>query len=126
MHEYYTAGGPPPNDTDMKSDLLRILPQEIRDALIWPSSDEAISFAKFRDHVISQTSRVLLERGRRKAVNSVEEPENKMNEENIIDALESANTLEGIDVEDIIAAIRNQKGRFIPRNRNGRNNNPPP
>ena len=43
--EYERAGGLIPNDSELKSDLLRILPREIRELLLWHSSNIGVSFA---------------------------------------------------------------------------------
>ena len=49
------------------------LSYQMRDALIWNSSDVSVTYAQFRDRVITQTAKLMLERGtRRGAVASLE------------------------------------------------------
>ena len=60
---YQLVGGPAAPESEMKYDLLAVLPKEIREPLIWHSSEVQVSFAQFRDVVQSQTAKVLLSRG---------------------------------------------------------------
>ena len=39
IHEYVEAGGKPYDDGELKSDVLAILPQELRENLLWRASD---------------------------------------------------------------------------------------
>ena len=56
MTEYARAGGRESTDAELKSDLLRILPREIRETLLWHSTDVGVSFQRFRDTVVAQTA----------------------------------------------------------------------
>ena len=60
---YQLVGGPVAPDSEMKYDLLAILPKEIREPLIWHSTESHICFSEFRDVVQAQTAKVLLSRG---------------------------------------------------------------
>ena len=45
LYDYHVAGWPAPQDTDMKPDLLRILHQEIREQLLWHSTNNNVLFS---------------------------------------------------------------------------------
>ena len=72
MAEYVKAGGPEPPDSELKSDLLRILPKEIRELLLWHSTDVGVSCQRFRDTFLAQTAAVPMNRGSTRLVNAVE------------------------------------------------------
>ena len=58
--EYADAGGTSlPSDDEKKSDLLNILPGELRESLLWRASDPG-DFARFRDMVRGQAARSLM------------------------------------------------------------------
>ena len=59
IYEYTQAGGIAPSDKEMKDDLLRLLPERIQSDLLWDAANIDVSFAKFRDIVVSQTARLL-------------------------------------------------------------------
>ena len=71
MTEYARAGGRESTDAELKSDLLRILCWEIREMLLWHSTDVGVSFQRFRDTVVAQTAAVLMNRGSSRAVHAV-------------------------------------------------------
>ena len=71
MQEYVKAGGPESSDAELKSDLLRILPREIRELLLWYSTNVGVSFQNFRDTVVAQTAQVLMNRGGARSLNAV-------------------------------------------------------
>ena len=81
MAEYVKAGGPQAPDGQMKADLLRVLPEEIRELLRWPSTDTCVTFARFRDTVVNQSAQVLMYRGGARSMNAVdaEEPTEEQN-----------------------------------------------
>ena len=75
IYEYHRAGGPAPVDSEMKSDLVQILPQQIREQLLWHSTNVGVDYQTFRNTVCAQTQSVLLEqKPRRQPVQAVEEP----------------------------------------------------
>ena len=69
---YALVGGPAAPDSEMKYELLAVLSKEIREQLLWHSSEVKVSFAEFRDVVQAQTAKVLLSRGG-PGVNALEE-----------------------------------------------------
>ncbi len=73
MQEYVRAGGHEQPDHELKSDLLRILPKEIRELLLWHSTNVGVSFQQFRDTIVAQTAQVLMNRGTQRSVHSVEQ-----------------------------------------------------
>ena len=52
--DYVRAGGVQAPDVQLKADLLRILPRELRGLLIWHATDMDVSCARFRDTVVAQ------------------------------------------------------------------------
>ena len=75
MADYVRAGGVQAPDVQMKADLLRILPREMRELLLWHVTDMNIGFARFRDTVVAQTAMVLMNRGGGKYINVLDEPQ---------------------------------------------------
>ena len=69
---YREAGGMMPPEAELKSDLLAILPAEIREHLLIRSTDIGVSFLQFKDFVVSQTSRILVARRKSPMVGSVD------------------------------------------------------
>ena len=115
MIEYAQAGGTTISDDEMKSDLLAILPLELRETLLWKAQDGE-SFQKFRDHVILQTSKILMNR-QCLPVHALDEgPEEPRDE-----ATELADMISGArSVEDILAAVQRYQ------NKRGTGRRPPP
>ena len=62
FQDYADAGGDRPKDQLLKSDLLAVLPTEIRDDLLWHATREDNSYEQFRDYVVVQAARVLQNR----------------------------------------------------------------
>ena len=73
MTEYARAGGRESTDAELKSDLLRILPREMRETLLRHSTDVGVSFQRFRDTVVAQTAAVLMNRGSSRSVHAVQD-----------------------------------------------------
>ena len=70
MQEFVRAGGPESSDSELKTDLCRILPHEIRELLLWHSTDVGVTFQHFRDTIVSQTAQVLMMRGGCRPINA--------------------------------------------------------
>ena len=64
LKRYSDAGGTLPPEAELKSDLLAILPTEMREHLLLRSTDEQISFLQFKDFIVTQSARILVARGR--------------------------------------------------------------
>ncbi len=62
LQEFADLGGQTPGDADKKSDLLAILPQEMKELMIWRATDPDESYQNFRDRVQTQTAQILLNR----------------------------------------------------------------
>ncbi len=62
LQEFTDLGGLAPEDADKKSDLLAILPQEMKELMIWRATDPEEPYQKFRDRVQTQTAQILLNR----------------------------------------------------------------
>ncbi len=59
IRDYIACDGTPPNDLERKTDLLAILPSEIRESMLWRATDPDSSYVDFRDHIKTQTNHVL-------------------------------------------------------------------
>ena len=113
MTEYSQAVGKMPSDPELKSDLLSILPSQIRETLLWHSCDVGVNYSQFRDTVITQTAKMLLERGNRRSVSAVDQ------EQSDRDALMKLINGEGGEaeasnsatLEELSAAVRQQRKR---------------
>ncbi len=117
MNEYIQVGGTPTSPEEKKSDLLAVLPMELRETLLWRATDEG-SFESFRDMVLTQCGKVLMNRKRL--------PVNNVNHESPVTGNEQEGDNEGFtdlnSVEGILAALtRAQKnsGRYPRRQRTG-------
>ena len=79
LEEYEAAGGEATSDRIRKSDLLAILPARIQSDLLWNSVNPATSYQGFRDHVLTQASRILDldRRTRRGGVNAIAHSQNQ-------------------------------------------------
>ena len=111
MAEYVKAGGPQAPDGQMKADLLRVLPKEISELLLWHSTDTGVSFARFRDTVVNQTAQVLMNRGGPRSVNAVDAADASGEYEKILKKLgEGICDMEKL-LDDLYAAIVARRGR---------------
>ncbi len=59
MFKYVKAGGARMRDSEIKSDLLAILPDTLRRDLLWHATDGG-SFEEFRDMVLAQSARTTI------------------------------------------------------------------
>ncbi len=59
MFKYVKAGGARMRDSEIKSDLLAILPDTLRRDLLWHATDGG-SFEEFRDMVLAQSAKIIL------------------------------------------------------------------
>jgi hypothetical protein len=69
---YVQAGGAMPPDGELKSDLLAIVPNEIREHLLLRSTDLSVNFTQFKDFIVQQTARLLVNRRKSPMVNIVD------------------------------------------------------
>ena len=101
MAEYVKAGRPEPPDSEPKSDLLRILPREIRELLLWHSTDVGVSFQRF----VAQTAQVLMNRGSHRSINAVDKHETLL--KLVKELQENGDGEEGIGnvLDDLVGAI---------------------
>ncbi len=118
MNEYALAGGTSFSDAERKADLLAVLPAELRELMLWNSTKTDVSFDVFRDHVITQSSKILMNR-RKLPIHAIEGNE--------FDEYEGFD-FQGIDFSsinsagDMIAAFERaqRKGQFRGRRDGGR------
>ena len=118
MAEYVKAGGPEPPDSELKSDLLRILPREIRELLLWHSTDVGVSFQRFRDTIVAQTAQVLMNRGSHRSINAVDQHETLL--KLVKELRENGDGEEGSGdvLDDLVGAIQARRGGFGQRSGN--------
>ncbi len=117
MKEYGEAGGTLPSESEMKNDLLRILPESLQGELLWRATDPG-PYARFRDMVRAQASRTLLTR-RRLPLHNVEDDLREQLRAAAHGAGEDEEDEQPMNtVEDLIAAFRS--GKFQPRQRRDR------
>ncbi len=105
LREYEACNGRRPDDADLKTDLLESLPVEIRENLLWRSSDlPDESYEAFRNHVKMQANSVLYHRGKlRGQVNAVEGEQNR--------SVELNERINGLgDTEELLGAIMRKLG----------------
>jgi len=127
LNEYVLAGGTPTSDAEKKSDLLAVLPHELQADLLWRSTD-AGSFQEFRDHVLTQTSKILMNQ-KKLPIHAVDEGSGDDGDEDgftdIIAAIQKFQH-DGCDADLVAAVQRFQRGgggRFQRRSPGG---TPPP
>ncbi len=128
--EYCLAGGSMLQDPEMKADLLAVLPGELRETLLWKTTEEDVSYQQFRDHVLTQAGRVLMNR-KKLPIHAVDDGSGDDDDENdLTDILTAIQKFQhgGCDA-DLVAAVqrfqRGRGGRFQRRNP-GRTSPPPP
>ncbi len=108
IREYVEVGGRQPSSDEMKTDLLAILPEPLRTDLLWRASDPG-EFSTFRDFVLGQTAKVLLNRKKLPvhAVNTEDNDENDFDINNIN------------SVQDFIAFFKRFNGNMHNGNNGG-------
>ena len=72
MQEFVRAGRPESSDSELKTDLCRILLREIRELLLWRSTHVGVTFQHFRDTIMSQNAQILMMRGGARPINAVD------------------------------------------------------
>ncbi len=126
--EYKLAGGTMPQDPEMKADLLAVLPAELRETLLWKTTEEDVSYQQFRDHVLTQAGRVLMNR-RKLPIHALDVEEPDGDDNGLADIIAAIHKLQHDGCEaDLVAAIqrfqRGGGGRFQRRGPGG--TSPPP
>ena len=61
--KYLDAGGSELNDEDLRMTLLQLLPQQLREGLIWRAT-ESRTYADFREHVRIKSEQILMLRSK--------------------------------------------------------------
>ena len=115
IYDFVQAGGPAPSDKEMKDDLLRLLPEKIQCDLLWNASNVEVSFAKFRDIVVSSTTRILNIKRPHRGVHRVDDeaPEVNCRLPEDMDRIDMA-AFEGVtNTEELIAAFQKYSGKKI-------------
>ena len=103
IKEFEDLGGQKHHDHDKKSDLLAILPQELRELLIWRVTDPDEPYQTFRDRVQTQTAQILMNR-RKLPVHNVQDGEDDFEEE-LIDP-------HNMSKEELVAALNRMQGLY--------------
>ena len=114
MNEYALAGGTPFTDAERKADLLAVLPAELRELMLWNSTKAEIDFDAFRDHVITQSSKILMNR-KKLPIHAIEGNECDENEGFSFQGIDFSNVN---SVEGMVAAF--QRAQRKGQDRSGR------
>ncbi len=72
--KYLDAGGSELNDEDLRMTLLQLLPQQLREGLIWRAT-ESRCYAEFREHVRIKSEQILMLRSKLLVYSAVEQTE---------------------------------------------------
>jgi len=115
LNEYVQVGGTPVSNDEKKSDLLAVLPAELRETLLWRATDPG-SFEGFRDMVLTQCGKVLMNRKRLHLHNvDHEKQQNEADEEE--EGFPDLSTPEGILAA--ISRLQRNGGKFQRRSSGG-------
>ncbi len=114
MNEYALAGGTSFTDAERKADLLAVLPAELRELMLWNSTKAEVSFDAFRDHVITQSSKILMNR-KKLPIHAIEGNECDENEGFSFQGIDFSNVN---SVEGMVAAF--QRAQRKGQDRSGR------
>ena len=107
LDEYVRAGGTPFKDIEKKSDLLAVLPASLRENLLWQASDKG-DFYQFRDMILSQTAKVIMNR-KRGHLNAVEHEEQGDDDEDQMQPVKN--------MAELIAAFNRMNGKGAEKGR---------
>ena len=114
IKDYTEAGGTPFQDQELKSDLLHILPANLKVHLMWHCTDRNKDFRAFRDMIVTQSAQ-MMQNQQRPSVHAVMKPEEEHNNDEMDDNSDfNYSDLSNIStVGDLIAAFQrmNQRGR---------------
>ena len=113
IEEFVAAGGPRPDDAEMKSDLNAILPTNLSPLLMFKQTDATMSYEAFKAFVENQTSHLLMNQGRLQAINGLDEreprcvpvPDEYNDDDADYDAMMTALQDGNSNADDIIAAV---------------------
>jgi hypothetical protein len=64
VNDFREAGGEEVQDATMKSDALEVLPESLREQLLWHTTKKDVSWAMWRDHVVDTAAEIQRHRGR--------------------------------------------------------------
>ena len=97
VKDFVAAGGERPTDAHMKSDLLEMFPEALRDQLFWHATEPSWNFSMFRARVVTTAARILHYKGRL--------PVHTVNEEQVNKKEGNAGDLIG-RIEEVLLAAR--------------------
>ena len=72
LRDYKAAGGQLPDVTEQKEDLVNMLPQEIRENLLWRASGKE-KFNEFKNHIETTANSMLYHRGKVSPINRLDD-----------------------------------------------------
>ena len=124
LRDYHEAGGTKIEDGEKKSDLLAILPVEIREHLLWYATDSNRSFLEFRDLVLTQTNKILHTRRKLPTHGMVDDSHGDAEEHAAIPLDQPINSIE--DLIAVINRLQNRGGNRFNRNQQNGWQPPPP
>ena len=113
LREYHEVGGTRIEDAEKKSDLLAVLPVEIREHLLWHATDRNRSFPEFRDLVLTQSNKILHTR-RKLPTHGLIQDDEDFDEQDATAHDTPINT-----IEDLLTAIDRPQNRGQAGNRQG-------
>ena len=114
IYEHVQSGGLQPSDSEMKDDLLRMLPEQMQLDLLWQKADANVGFSEFRDTVATQSARVMNIQKPQRGIHQVDEPEPAPIYARAPEGMEASELamLEGVtNADELIAAFQNPKGK---------------
>ncbi len=115
LNEYVQVGGTPISNDEKKSDLLAVLPAELRETLLWRATD-AGSFEDFRDMVLTQCGKILMNR-KKLHVHNVDHEKQQDEADEDEEGFPDLSTPEGIIAA--ISRLHRNGGKFQRRSSGG-------
>jgi len=120
--EFRAAGGRGPDEEEMKSDLLNLLPLDLQEALMWHADDKSVSFEKYRAHIQTTANKVLKLRSKRRGLHMIAPDEfqdyGEDDQKVYGETVSSSGEQSDVSAEELLAVagqmgyVRNPRGRF--------------
>ena len=109
IKEFIDAGGRPPSDEEMKSDLNFLLPHELSDYLTVRVTDTTQTYESFRDHAVQACAQLLM-RKKRLPVNNINDEPPAAESDHTSEGFDQANDIDDLD-QRYVAAVNRINGR---------------
>ena len=118
VRRFEDAGGERMSDAIRKTELLDLLPEEMRDHVLWHATDPKANYRAFRNHVVMQSAKILLHR-RRLPVHGLDEKNAEIDMEGLQE-LEGGNLVAKLE-ELLYQAQRGGRPPYRPQGQGGAN-----